>query len=184
MKKLAWILISLILVGCSANTPVPAATATNAPTQTLVPTETPIPPTATLTLTPSTTWTRVPTLDMDQAYNALQNIFEGDEECQLPCWAGITPGVTGWDDAVQMLSPILKLHFSDDLMTFRFGECNYLSWQYVGNGETYNGNLYGSDNNVVQVISLNGDVPIEYSLHNIFAKFGVPKELFIYVNPT
>ncbi len=69
MKKLAWILVSLLLVGCSANTPVPISIATNVPTQTLVPTETPIPPTETpapINL-PDYSLSKIPTVDHPDA---------------------------------------------------------------------------------------------------------------------
>jgi hypothetical protein len=45
-----------------------------------------------LSPTPSSTFTVVPTLPAEEAYDLLANWLQNNNECQLPCWAGLIPG--------------------------------------------------------------------------------------------
>jgi len=88
-------------VETQTSTPLPASAT---PTPSLTPTLTPTPtststptPTATPTLTP------LPTLPLQDAKNLVQELFETNRGCLLPCWWGITPGQTTWGEARQFL---------------------------------------------------------------------------------
>lgn len=84
----------------ASSTPIPAsptstATHTPTPTTTRRPTRTPTPaPTA--TLEPTT----YPTLDSQGRLNFVLQALKTNEGCQLPCWWGITPGKTTWEEMV------------------------------------------------------------------------------------
>ena len=94
----------MVLVACS-KVERPTVAASQAPQITL--TSTKLPPTATSTnvpasATPTATFTPagptatpkiVPTLNLEQSQLA-ENFIQGAEDCQLPCWHGITPGVS------------------------------------------------------------------------------------------
>lgn len=107
---LALMLAALTLLGCSQQmtevTPTMRPSATQAPTLTMVAAR-PLAPTATLppTLTPKATQgtpTAAPTLAPD-AYAELTMRWLTGVPCRAPCWEGITPGETAYDDAVELL---------------------------------------------------------------------------------
>ncbi len=92
------VLLMIYISGCSqiqpisTVTPIPAITKepTSTPSATLTPT---LLPTATFTLTP----TRLPTLQADKAIRKAKELLETNNGCALPCFWGITPGITSWD---------------------------------------------------------------------------------------
>jgi hypothetical protein len=95
-------LITLLLTSCSAAAASPTKTATaipptviNAPTVTNTPspTATSIPPIE----------TPLPTLSPVKAYARYQELLKTNDGCRLPCWWGITPGKTSWDNAQKFL---------------------------------------------------------------------------------
>lgn len=123
--KMIVISVFLIFVGCAVMplTPIPTeevvspirtmATSPALPTQTLFPvTQIPstIPnllptPTTTLTSTPSIgpTTTKspyaIPTPPVDEVTEQVLWLYETNNNCQFPCWWGITPGQTEWSTA-------------------------------------------------------------------------------------
>lgn len=60
-------------------------------------------PTIIRTLFPSLTYTRtltpVPTLTIYQFRNQITKLLDNNAGCKLPCWWGIEPGSTSWDEA-------------------------------------------------------------------------------------
>jgi hypothetical protein len=52
----------------------------------------------------SPTWTPLPTLSPDDAQNMVAQFLETNANCELPCWWGIQPGKTHWNEAYQFLS--------------------------------------------------------------------------------
>ena len=55
---------------------------------------------------PLPTYTPLPTLPPDQALARVRSFMDGSPDCRLPCWWGVTVGVTPWREAVQSLGPI------------------------------------------------------------------------------
>ena len=72
---------------------------TSTETSTPVPTTTPT-PLSTFTLTP------LPTLSPDETKAEVQRLYETNNGCLLPCWWGITLGLTDWGDAKHFLAPM------------------------------------------------------------------------------
>jgi hypothetical protein len=87
------------------------------PTVTLSPTSTLLPPTPTQTLTPA------PTLTKAQSENYLFKLLKDNAGCKLPCWWGIIPGVTAWEDTRKLI----------EYMGARTGN------DPLGNGQIYHG---------------------------------------------
>ena len=68
--------------------------------------------TPTLTLlvpTPSPTFTPVPTLPAEGAYDLLANWLQNNNDCQLPCWGGLTPSKSLALEAYSKLMPFSTL---------------------------------------------------------------------------
>ena len=90
------------------DTPIPSATNTiqsPTPTSTDETTETP-------TLEP--TWTPLPTLDPDGAKLEIARLMETNNNCQGPCFWGITSGVTDFEYAVQFLGTLKDTGIKED----------------------------------------------------------------------
>lgn len=60
---------------------------------------------------PILTWTPQPTLPLDQAQATAQSVYMINGGCNFPCWMGITPGKTCWDQAKSYLSPFADLYY-------------------------------------------------------------------------
>jgi hypothetical protein len=75
------------------------STPTRRPTETSKPSNTPSPQ-------PSATWTSLPTLTTLKAQQTVTSFYDNNGECEMPCWWGITPGKTTWQEARAKLSPL------------------------------------------------------------------------------
>ena len=106
-------MIVLLLAGCareSAGTeasqevasPHPATTSP-IPTLSFEPTRTVPPPTAT---PPTPTTAATATLAPQQILDEVRYLFDENGGCSLPCWWGIEPGKTTWEEALAILSPL------------------------------------------------------------------------------
>ena len=102
MKKIlpVTILFTILTSGCLQMQPLPTSTMTPRPTitRTSIPTLT---ATFTPTLQPTTTYTptltSLPTLQANEAIKKAKELLETNNRCTLPCFWGITPGITTWD---------------------------------------------------------------------------------------
>ena len=90
--------VFFILVGCvSANqptAPLPPTGETNTPLSTEVQ----------HTSAPTLTFQKVPTLPADDAYAQIGDLLRNRGDCRMPCWLGITPGVSSVLDVQAQLA--------------------------------------------------------------------------------
>jgi hypothetical protein len=71
------------------------------------------------------TSTLFPTLPAEEMDETIQALIATNGGCFLPCWWGITPGVTSWDDANHFLlqfNPVITSSASPDM---EFGSNTY-----------------------------------------------------------
>lgn len=80
-----------------------SATATPATISSPKPTRTVSPPTADL---PTHTIAATATLTPQQILDEIRHLFDENGGCALPCWWGIEPGKTTWEEALTILSPL------------------------------------------------------------------------------
>jgi len=139
MKRFQVVLLLLFLVGCSSNqippATIPGVTATSSP----LPTDTIVPPTQTLTpitSTPLSAFTSAPLLTPLPTFSSTEGVeklrlwIEGVFDCLLPCWGGITPGKTSWQEARQILeqmSEFASVNVSENI-SCSFGVCSGVGW--------------------------------------------------------
>ena len=74
----------------------------------------------------SPTWTAIPTLHPDEAKQIVVELFSNNGGCDLPCWWGITPGKTTWQEARAILSKI-----NTELGLFQIGDSDVIKVQYA-----------------------------------------------------
>lgn len=132
MKKLLSVLL-LFLVACSARlTDISTPAVKASPTPQSLPTITVVPPTPTLTALPTSiqSLTPLPTLQEEIGLENLYSWLEGTNNCLLPCWGGIIPGQTTWDEAIQITQSMRSFSSIDVYLGAEcdFGECNLISW--------------------------------------------------------
>jgi hypothetical protein len=104
-KKIYAHLLLFILIalsgGCASHssspTPVIPSTETSIASQTAM--QPSLTPTLSPTIAPTYTYTLLPTLSPDNANAKLKALLDNSENCLLPCWLGITPGKSTWQEA-------------------------------------------------------------------------------------
>ena len=168
----------------AAHTPTPATPPTALPTVTPTP---PIPGWLQATLSP-----RPPVLSPDEQERLL-DLLSTNGGCSLPCFLGVTPGRTSWDDMVTLLQPLNEVHPGSE--------------QFLDNGWPYysvpltvltpsGGILFALHVTVgeelVQRIHLYieaNDLPSfysywsRYSLRSMLQQLGAPDRVYVYVVP-
>lgn len=118
---LSWTLVLLCLFGCSSPTAVAYSdgeeTPHSSPSETFQPLVL-----STNTVIPSPLFTPLPTLLVDEQESYIKEFLEAKTDCQLPCWWGITPGKTSWQDSETLLR-----HLGATIKQFQSetGEYNY-----------------------------------------------------------
>ena len=94
------------------------------------------------------------------------------KSCELPCWRGITPGVTTADEAVRLLRAM-----PDISITLDQGRDNGRSVAFIMKNErmeNFNGGFYAPLNKTVPYISFIGK---QVKLVNLLARFGNPENV-------
>lgn len=112
--KLFPIVILVFAFGCQPVISVNTSTSSTSTPQiyTATPSRTPTKtPTITATVTIEPMPTPLPTLNSREASLAVQKLLLENGNCQLPCWWGIVPGKTSWENTRKFLSPFASSFF-------------------------------------------------------------------------
>jgi hypothetical protein len=132
--------------------------------------------------TPFSTWTSLPTLSDSQAEAQWLKWLKGTTDCLLPCWGGITPGKTSWQETKQILGSVLNILDTNEEDTCTFGPCKVIMWK-SRSGVDPSG-VAISQNNAIDEIILQGYPPSPIMrLDNILKQYGPPEKIFIFTNP-
>ena len=121
------------------------------PTFTIDPTSTETPkPTDTSTHSPTNTLqhslTPIPTIS---SYHEMIDLISitGDDDCKLPCWAGITPGVTSWEEALNIIHSIdhlIKVSLDEGIENSPTGTENLISLYFYSDSPYESVRIMGS----------------------------------------
>jgi hypothetical protein len=205
LRGLCFSLIILILIaGCTApQSPVSTATqptpisipltSSSSPTMTVMPTQTPTPtktitpthwpsvtprPTKTPTLTPTITWTPLPTLPPDKALARVLELLKTNGGCKLPCWWGITPGLTSRDEALAYLASFAT-RFTGGPSYPDYGAVFAVPQNTIPgllHGESYGFGFTVDKNGIVEQIT----AWKPYRLSDFLTDYGPPPQVWIY----
>jgi hypothetical protein len=168
-------------------------TSTNLPTSTL---QQILPPTSTIMPTPSQTaqrtmtptailtWTPLPvlpTLSPDDAETMILNLINNNGNCLLPCWWGITPGVTPWNQANQFLATFMTISGPS------FTTIGYIIHEIYRISRT-DGEIYYTFgitvvNGIVHEISASDEITIGHQLNRLLENNGQPDETWLLIMP-
>lgn len=132
----------------------------------------------TITSTPSLSPTQLlPTIPPS---DLLESWLDGNPNCLFPCWAGITPGQTSWEDAFTILSTSVASNTTPLPLTSKckHGSCYSFSWQYFLDDVLYSGIIFEKDN-LIYSISISGENSIKYDIYEVLENYGQPDEVFL-----
>jgi len=177
----AMVILLICISGCipmqGANQVSPSATYTikySTPTRTATiwqPSHTPR-PTSTITLTPSPTFTALPTLNPQDIITRVNQLFYTNGNCEYPCFWGFTPGVTTLQEVQYQLAPITSSSSIDD-------DAYYVSIPYTIPNfvEMPLAFYFDTDTDIINLISL----PYSRSLSESLSTYGVPTNIWLQV---
>lgn len=144
-------------------------------------------PSLSLTITPDRTHTPVPivTLTKDEAKSII-NVLEGAPSCKLPCWLGLTPGVSTFSD-IQGFAAKLGMYFFED----RYNQEEDMALFHVTNSENYKENpsnmegnptsveVYWQDGVIKSIVILPNEVPTFLRVEQQRRSLGDPEQIFL-----
>ena len=121
-------------------------------------------------------------------------ILETNKGCDLPCFLGITPGESKWEDLRSLVSPVYpEENFAPNnngiyIAPFSFnpGNKTYLEITFFGPEALIeqimvDGRIYPSTNRLNYNPAF-AQVMEQYSLKNTLKRFGVPAQIFLFVH--
>jgi len=178
-----FILFCVFIAGCTNTNNTPPVI--SFPTQTLIPfTETPIPPTQTITPTIASTVTPTPfnTLEPAQVTETLRPLLKDPMNCAVPCFWGIIPGKTSFDEARVFFR---KLGFTPFEGIFEGRDFYTISYD---SGTGYHSSLtIHPFNNLIENMMVTPDIPkpkegvprewIAYSPETLIKRYGNPSSV-------
>jgi len=89
------------------------------------------------TFPPEPTQTRIfsPTFSPQDGARVFHEWVWGNNECELPCWAGITPGKTTWQESMNIMETMTGYLSLDSYLNVEcaFGPCNEIRWALYEN---------------------------------------------------
>jgi len=150
-------------------------TSTLTPSPTFVPTSTLFPTISPTQLSP--TWTANPTLRAEEAEILLNNLLENNTGCRLPCFWGITPGWTTWQETKSFLETFTLLLDVRNLPN----QIHYAYFQIPFPKEMGTiAHTYKFNNGIVENIRVyNGDLSPKFYLPAFFQNYGQPTSVWI-----
>jgi hypothetical protein len=156
------------------NLPIPdeTETATPVPTSSLV-------PSLLLSVTP------LPTLSPNEHENLIIELLSNNSGCKLPCWWGISPGKTSWDEVWRVLSQFDPEPYARSTYAKEYPSggqvVNFLIPVSESISASYSINITLRITNIVHTISI---YPIErannFRLPRFLADYGKPSEVWIH----
>jgi hypothetical protein len=193
--KVLFLALSIVLTsaGCVADvdspTGIPHATSTLSPTISITPSpgssQTAVPPTQTPMIP-------VPTLPPQEKERYLLDLIESNGGCELPCFLGIQPGVSMWEEIRRIEGP---LYFRAQYLPYD-KDSIYLYTYMEGRAENLEVGFKGS-NKVIEQITVVARIYLpddpygyfpafaetmhRYSLPNLLAEFGIPSRILLHV---
>lgn len=139
-----------------------------------------LPRTIVPSLTPSLstfTSTPVPTLSDAQKDEHFQNAMRGSENCRWPCFGGVTPGKTTWEDAIRILGTLVTWEKSNS------DQSKNWSYKLHGTVNWCEGYISRDDQDNLRELWISGDLKTDVlKVSNVLKTYGKPSQIYIYPN--
>lgn len=123
--------------------------------------------------------TEIPTLPFNEAREQSTELLQNNNNCKLPCWWGITPGQTTWQDAFLILAP-LGGEISESMAELNENDSIYVRPPAPDNEHKVLFQPYYFEDNVVTTIEVyNYDyAPVAY-FKKLISEYGIPEEMYM-----
>lgn len=143
------------------------------------PTEGNIPVTIEPSMVPTSTWVPDSALTSEEAKSLVNELFQTNRDCLLPCWWGIVPGITTWQEANSFLAQFA--HITGGVSH----QDKTLQVQFVQIPRSEDGStgvlthIYIVKNGVIESIEVSLDDTSAFSLSNFLNTYGKPEEIWL-----
>lgn len=133
-------------------------------------------PTRILTRTPTTIPTHTLLTDEEIQAWLLKNMRT--PECDLPCWLGITPGVSTWDTTKERLAPYLS-QISELELTGKLGASVIFQFSTTEMPDIVIYLGVSIQENIVTSMAISGSWEAGYQLPELLSRYGVPGQVWV-----
>lgn len=151
---------------------------TRTPKGTVQETDTPSPAvtlTPSLTPTATATFTPLPTLDPISAQNRVLELLRSNGDCSFPCWWGLIPGITSWEETKHLLSPFAESIWPNR-DTASIYQIKFSVPEAINKYGFLNVNFDLDENRGIKLISAGK----EYPLNEFLTDYGQPDQIYIW----
>jgi hypothetical protein len=125
-------------------------------------------------LTP--TWTPLPTLPPEKAQELISELMETNNGCRLPCWWGITPGETSWQEAHHFFAPFASEIHKGKTKEQGYGVLYGLEGNPLGGGAGF----WTDEKGVIQKILVGpASTKRRFELDSLLQDYGKPSDVYI-----
>ncbi len=128
--------------------------------------------------------TTEPTSPIEESQKLVQDLLENNAGCRLPCWWGIQPGKTTWNEARQILERVSSYTTPKIESNTFYNASAKIYPPYPNDPAKYIETNFRVENGVVRYISIyNEDLTPNYHLSKFLENYGVPTEIWIRTFP-
>ena len=165
-----------------------SATLLNAPTN-VEPTLTETPGNIIPTLIRQLTLTPIPTLSESSREAKIQELLSTNGRCELPCFWGIVPGETTWEEAQEFLAPFAnEIAFGDFAYVKEDGKMipkatTGARFSVEGYPDDLTVNFLVSNGTITSILIAHDALKVRYSLDQLLTELGQPEEVLVYLEP-
>jgi len=129
--------------------------------------------------------TSLPTLPPEESQEMILSLLSNNDGCELPCWWGILPGETSWDEAYQFLSTIatriVDVGNIDSEGKPDKNSNTYVVYIKIPGKDLEVPSGYVITDGIVNTINVSPNgTEIGYQLHQILDRYGTPEEVLFW----
>jgi hypothetical protein len=127
------------------------------------------------------TWTLPATLPAPDGFSKINEFLETNGGCRFPCWWGITPGETSWEDARNIVFPLAGLQILDGQSSSGAFLAGLMMRYEMGEGqETGFEQSYTIKDGIVEAIKIKfpNKIPTP-KLKDVLTDYGIPDEVYL-----
>jgi hypothetical protein len=106
--------------------------------------------------------------------------METNGGCRLPCWWGLTPGITTWDEARQFLEQFSSIEKASFNISTQPGATPYVVYFPSPFGDHSDGALITVFDNIIQTIRIEPETAqLAFTLDQLLSDYGVPTSVLL-----